>query len=615
LIISRGNPSPRFRRFAENSCVISLGLLTLFAGAAQAAGSDIEKRIQRIENGLLPPVLVRSEPVPSSKLADRMQALHVPGVSIAVIHGGRIEWARGFGVTKIGGPPVTSDTLFQAASISKPVSALAVLHLVQAGKLDLDGDVTTYLRSWKLPANEFTDRAKVTLRELLSHTAGTTVHGFPGYAAGEPIPSLIQILNGETPANTPAIQVDVLPGSTWRYSGGGYVIVQQALIDVTGVPFADLMQDLVLAPLGMKNSTYAQPLPQQLLARAATPYRADGHPVAGGPHVYPELAPAGLWTTPSDIARYALGVQQALAGKRNRVLLAATAREMLLPRLNHWGLGPGLGGSAKHAYFTHSGGNAGFRSQFVAYDDGDGAVVMTNSDSGNDLQDEVIRTVAHEYGWPDFSPPERVLTTLEVNEFDHCSGAYRTDGGRVATFWREGDHVYYRMQGNIVSEIFSTSEREYFLKDWNGRFVFTGDPGGRITGVTLYENEREEKATRLDDEQAHLPLEESLAIVRRFKEQKPYPEGEAATRKLFSGIASGTPDYEGMTAEFAALNRQTLPQIGPFIARLGLLKSITFRGVGPGGADIYDVQWEHESHEVRISMTADGRISDARLSN
>jgi hypothetical protein len=192
---------------------------------------------------------------------------------------------------------------------------------------------------------------------------------------------------------------------------------------------------------------------------------------------------------------------------------------------------------------------------------------------------EVIRTVAPEYGWPDFSPPERVRTTLKVNEFDHCSGAYRTDGGRVATFWREGDHVYYRMQGNIVIEMFSTSEREYFLKDWNGRFVFTGDPGGRITGVTLYENEREEKATRLDDEQAHLP------------------------------------DYEGMTAEFAALTRQLLPQIEPFIARLGLVKSITFRGVGPGGADIYDVQWEHESHEVRIFMTSDGRISDARLSN
>ena len=272
--------------------------------------SALEQRIQRIQDGLLPAVLIKGEPVQSSKLADRMAALHVPGVSIAVIHDGAIEWARGFGVMKLGGSPVTPETLFQAASISKPVAALAALRLVQSGKLDLDADVNRYLQSWKVPDNEFTAKNKVTLRELLTHTAGMTVHGFAGYASGAPGPTLLQVLNGEKPANSPAIRVDTTPGTKWAYSGGGYVIVQQMLADVTGRPFPKLMREMVLGPIGMTRSTYEQPLPAARLAEAATPYRQDGTPVPGGPHTYPEMAPAGLWTTPSDLARYAMEVQK-----------------------------------------------------------------------------------------------------------------------------------------------------------------------------------------------------------------------------------------------------------------------------------------------------------------
>jgi CubicO group peptidase (beta-lactamase class C family) len=158
-----------------------------------------------------------------------MTALHVPGVSIAVIHDGKIEWANGYGVVRLGGAPVTPETLFQAGSISKPVTAMAVMHLVQTGKLNLDTDVNQYLKSWKVPSNSFTEKTKITLRELLSHTAGMTVHGFPGYASDAPLPTLVQVLNGAKPANSPAIYVDIAPGSEWRYSGGGFVIEQQLL--------------------------------------------------------------------------------------------------------------------------------------------------------------------------------------------------------------------------------------------------------------------------------------------------------------------------------------------------------------------------------------------------
>lgn len=376
--------------------------LALSALAAQTP-SALERRIERIQQ-IPPATLVKGEAASTTKLADRMAALHVPGVSIAVIHDGKIEWARGFGVTRVGGPPVTPDTLFQAASISKPVAAMAVLRLVQSGRLNLDADVNEYLKTWKLPSSSFTERTKVTIRELLTHTAGLTVHGFAGYASGAPLPALVQVLNGVQPANSAPIRVDTEPGTIWRYSGGGYAVAQQLVQDVTGQPFPKLMHDTVLAPIGMTKSTYEQPLPQSRMAEVATPYRADGQPVPGGPHVYPEMAPAGLWTTPSDLARYAMEVQKSLAGTSNRVLSAAIVRQMLTPSLNRQGLGPALGGGDQHPYFSHGGSNEGYKCNLVAYYEGDGVVIMTNGDNGGQLASEILRSVAREYAWPDFQP-------------------------------------------------------------------------------------------------------------------------------------------------------------------------------------------------------------------
>jgi CubicO group peptidase (beta-lactamase class C family) len=241
--------------------------------ASAAERSTTEERIKRVQE-LVPPVLVQGETPALQPLATRMAELKLPGVSIAVIHEGRIEWARGFGVTRIGGPPVTENTLFQAASISKPVFALAVLHLVDAGKLDLDANVNAYLKNWKLPDNDFTRQKPVTLRGLLTHSAGLTVHGFPGYSADSKLPEVTQILDGVPPANTAAVRVDILPGSRFRYSGGGYVLAQQLLSDVTGVPLPRLMQDSVLTPLGMTRSTYEQPCPPRGWPKSQCPTAA-----------------------------------------------------------------------------------------------------------------------------------------------------------------------------------------------------------------------------------------------------------------------------------------------------------------------------------------------------
>jgi CubicO group peptidase (beta-lactamase class C family) len=380
---------------------------TSHQGAAQPTIS-VEERIRHVTSGL-----TNDWGLVPRALADRMKELNVPGVSIAVIHVGKIEWARGFGVREPGGPSVNAETMFQAGSISKPIAAMAALKLVQDGKLSLDADVNTYLTSWKLPVNPAAGGKPVTLRELLTHTAGMTVHGFPGYASNEPVPTLVQVLNGENPANTPAIRSEQPPGHEWKYSGGGYTIMQQSLIDATNEPFPALLHDTVLAPIGMTRSTYQQPLPQELRENAAMPYRGDGRLVEGGPHTYPEMAAAGLWTTPTDIARYAMEVEQSLDGKANHVLNADMTRQMLTPGMGSWGLGVQIGGSESNRYFSHDGANEGYRNIFVAYEkSGEGAVIMTNGDQGGQLGNELMHSIATEYDWPNWKPHYRPTCLL-----------------------------------------------------------------------------------------------------------------------------------------------------------------------------------------------------------
>ena len=257
--------------------VVPLVAGAVLAGSAIALAPPPDDRMAQVENGLRPPVLLEGDKTWS--IAERMRFYHVEGVSIAVIRDSKIEWAKGYGMADAEAKQsVTTTTLFQAGSISKPVAAMGALVLVQDGKLTLDGDINQFLKSWKVPANAHTGKAPVTLERLLSHTAGLTVHGFPGYAAGEAVPTVPQVLDGAAPANTAPVRVDLDPGTQYRYSGGGYTIAQLAMTDVTGQPFPALMQRLVLGPLGMKASTYDQPLPAARLPEAAAGYDAEGKP-------------------------------------------------------------------------------------------------------------------------------------------------------------------------------------------------------------------------------------------------------------------------------------------------------------------------------------------------
>jgi len=361
-----------------------------------------------------------SRPLTIEKL---MAIYRAPGLSLAIINDFRIAETRTYGVTEAGGSAAVSPrTLFQAGSISKPVAALGALRLVEQGRLSLDRDVDQYLKSWKVPDNQFTAEQKVTLRRLLSHTAGVTQHGFPGYAVDEPRPTLEQVLNGEKPATNKPIRVDLVPGTKWRYSGGGALISQQLMIDVSERPFPQLMHELVFKRLSMNDSTYDQPLAAPRLITAASGTHADGTPVNGKWHVYPEMAAAGLWTTPTDLAKLAIDIALTKKKRSGRLLSTGMADQMLSPQfdpvaevalgnakhLDRMGLGFFLGDATRPDLFGHIGDDEGFQAMLMMFaDSGKGAVIMANSQLGINLGDFLLDGIAKEYQWDTYVPSDR----------------------------------------------------------------------------------------------------------------------------------------------------------------------------------------------------------------
>jgi CubicO group peptidase (beta-lactamase class C family) len=341
-------------------------------------------------------------------LAQMMTIYKEPGFSVAMIDHNRIAWAKGFGVTAAGdSTPVTPHTLFQAASISKPVTAVGVLWLVQHGKLSLDEDVNLKLKSWKVPANQFTSAQKVTLRRIMSHNAGLTVPGFDGYAHGLPLPTTEQTLDGYPPANNPPVRVTAVPGTECNYSGGGYTIAGLLMRDVSGQAFEDLMRHRVLLPAGMRDSTFQQELPPALAARAATGTQRNGESLPGKWHLFPELAPDGLWSTPTDLAKFAIEIALSEHGSANHILSQPTVRAMLTVQCHDdpdgpggTGLGFALGYQHHPEIFFHNGSNIGFESILMMDPDGGwGYAAMGNSDNFEAVDRPVLQTMAKLNGW------------------------------------------------------------------------------------------------------------------------------------------------------------------------------------------------------------------------
>jgi CubicO group peptidase (beta-lactamase class C family)/predicted transcriptional regulator YdeE len=364
-------------------------------------------RLQRVEDTAFELAAKPGEPPLRLSLAELMKTFNVPALSVAVIENYKIVDVKAYGVLGPGSiTPVTPKTLFQAGSISKPVAATGALALVEQGKLSLDEDVNKKLTTWKVPENDLTKTEKVTLRRIMSHTAGLTVHGFPGYDVDEPRPTLVQIFNGEKPANTAPIRVDILPGTKAVYSGGGVTIEQQLMLDVTGKLFPALMRELVLDKLGMTDSSYEQPLPAARASMTAWGAYADGKSVHGKWHIYPEMAAAGLWTTPTDLAKFAIEIALSKQGKANHVLSQKMTQEMLTPVMDENGLGFFLE-KDNPGQFGHGGADEGFQALLTMNGDtGNGIAMMADSDNGISVMNQVLRRVAKEYSWSHKAPAD-----------------------------------------------------------------------------------------------------------------------------------------------------------------------------------------------------------------
>ena len=432
---------------------------------ASATGENVNDRIRRVESGLLPGVVLKGEAGIGADIRERMKFHKVPGVSIAVINNGKLEWARAYGIIEAGSSaPVTTMTLFQAGSISKPVAAAGALRLVDRGILSLDEDVNAKLRSWKVPESDFTKNEKVTLRRILSHTAGLTVHGFPGYSSTEPVPTLIQVLNGEKPANTAATRVDILPGSAVRYSGGGTTVMQQLVIDASGRSFPAYIRDSVLRPLGMRESTYEQPLPESRRARAAAAHSSTGEPVNGRFHTYPEMAAAGLWTTPSDLARFTIEIMRSADGRSRRLLNPETARLMTTSHKDGAALGFFIGGEGDSTTFSHGGRDRGFDAKLEAYPRlGRAARVMINANNDTGFIPEVMRAIAREYGWPGYPSSQREYIRLTAAALEKCPGVYRWTPSRTLTISLRDGRLFGKPSDAPELELFAESDTKFFL--------------------------------------------------------------------------------------------------------------------------------------------------------
>lgn len=464
-------PSSHFRSALLFLCAAAWAVRALAEPSDMAPAA----RIERVENRLRHPVAVRGEAARTMALAERMRALHVPGLSVAVIDGGKLAWAHAYGVADAAsGRPVTPDTLFQAASISKPVTAVLSMRLAGQGRIALDEDVNRRLRAWKLAGAQ-----GVTVRSLLSHTAGMPPGGVPGYGAADPLPTLAQVLEGAPPAHNPKAEVQVVPGSRYAYSSLGYAVLQQYLADAAGRPFDVLAHDDVFAPLGMRDSVFAASPPSRLAVRMAFGHEPDGSVIEGGWRRYPELAAAGLWSTASDLARMVLALQRAAAGHGGPFLSQGQAELLFTPVRNDYGLGFELDHQGMQRAFHHSGANGGYQALMFGYvESGQGAVILSNGAGAWPLIEELMRSIATEYGWQDYRVIERTPAPASPALYERFAGDYQVSN-IVLHIERRGNRLYASGPplGPDPVELVPASDVEYFIreKDATVRFELNGE--------------------------------------------------------------------------------------------------------------------------------------------
>ena len=516
--------------------------VVLFAACSTPNRTDDPAEFLRrhVETGLCEQVFIEGDS--TWTIEERMKHYGVPGVSIAVIDDFKIAWTKSYGVMDSSTMrPVTDSTLFQAASISKPVFTMALLKLAEQGALTIDTDVNTMLTSWKIPESAFTATEKVTLKRLLGHVAGATVHGFQGYGPGEPLPTLDQILNGEAPSNSPAIVVDQTPGTGWRYSGGGYCVASQVILNVKGGTIPKHMDELVLKPLGMSRSTYQQPLPEAWTQNAASGYLPDRSAVKSKWHVYPELSPDGLWTTASDLARFVIDLQKTITTDSGKVLSRATASQMVEPLLEpSTAVGMMLDNKGSERYFEHGGWNEGFCGQIYGHvKNGKGAVVLINANQPA-FMSEVIRSIARAYDWPEFVPQHKAVP-MDSDALKAFTGRYRIGSDNMITIALRSGKLFREPLREQPTELVHIGDGEFVGRTDERSRRFVKDAAGAMTLQVSDTKSGDVLSTlsRMQDDE-HIPFE----FVQRGERD--------AALKAYADLKAANPNDEAVNEE--ALN-------------------------------------------------------------
>lgn len=442
-----------------------------------------QEKIRDVENNITGNLILNDEK--PYTITDRMQKYNVKGVSIAVIDQHKVVWAKGYGwADETEKKPVTPETLFEPGSISKALNALGILKLAQDKKLDLYTDINSYLTSWKFPYDSLSNGKKITLADILSHNAGLSVHGFPGHDIHEAIPSVIDVLDGKKPATTMPVRSMFEPGLGFQYSGGGTTISQLILTDITRQSYDTWMYENILKPIGMVNSSFSQPPSKKNQPHLATGYLNDGTPVSNKYHVYPEMAAAGLWMTPSDLCHYIIDMQLAYKGEKPSKVLSP---EMVKLHLTPYNYGPTSLGSfiidlngAK--YFEHSAGNDGFCGDFYgSLEDGYGCVVFMNSENPA-LLSEIINSVAKAYNWKNFykEPKRKKSISVPDHTVKPAEGIYLYDHTWSAIGKKNNEYHFYA--NGIYSKMYFSTPISFFNEEFPAVKTFIKDSKENIIG-------------------------------------------------------------------------------------------------------------------------------------
>lgn len=436
---------------------------------------------------LVPATVFASEADPYLSMEEQMAANDVPGIAVAVIEDGEIAWSHAWGVVDTRTrEPLTAGTRFQAASLSKPIAGAAFVDLAEDGLIRLDADVGDYVQGWSVNA-----APPIRPEEILSHSGGLTVSGFPGYAQGDEVPSLLQILQGQPPANTEAVVYDPKTRGKFSYSGGGFVALQSAMESVAGMSFADLVRERVFEPAGMTSSNFESPPPGA--AGYAVGHYGRDEPIDGGWHIYPEQAAAGMWTTVEDLARFALNITGHSTTGID-ILGPAAAADYQREHIPETALGIWIMEADGHRALYHTGGNAGFHTNFFTFDDGShGVFVLTNNDVSTRLIYQTIRAVSRMYEWPAFHKP-RVIQNIEFDEGLTAAlpGTYAVRGSpQVVHIAWDGEAMVLTPPGSDEPRRFFLVEESLLVSREGTRLRYRAEPHGSIREIGIGPNDEE----------------------------------------------------------------------------------------------------------------------------